>query len=299
MLHSLNESIFCNHNVCHFSSHCVKLSQSKFWLIRCCLNCRFLSFFIGLVTRKHLPERLTSHRSRLEYNANNADHKVRRCWRWSRWKDLPAHQLHHKQIPLRVRADGVRQLRRHRDDRRRAVYARIIWHSRWWSQPSDRIVYIWIWLTFFLTTRRSGRLRQIKATELSSDGRIFSMLLSSSSELVWECKRKGSKSYISVRSPVYEIIYWRSVFISVGTWDYASLSKNAILASRHTDGSQGWRSINGKISKNQTETHIFRTGRKASQGAQSREIRRMLCIDTGENFLFFMFRTLRHFLRIL
>lgn len=70
-------------------------------------------------------------------------------------------------------------------------------------------------------------------------------------------------------------------FCAVGTWDYTSLSEDAILVGRHTDWFARREHNVGEIGEKQTETDYDGTGRKIGQGTEGCQICGMLGTDTG------------------
>ena len=131
------------------------------------IRLRNLKTTIGARARNH-----TKQQTKARNKQGNANNKMCGGRRRRRGQDLSAHFVHNKQIPERVRADRVRQLRGDGDDRRRAVHTRPVRHGR------------------------PGGLRSPQASVLSSDGRVPGLLQLRESVLVRE--RQGE---VGARDP--------------------------------------------------------------------------------------------------
>lgn len=68
----------------------------------------------------------------------------------------------------------------------------------------------------------------------------------------------------------------------MGSGDHTPLSKDAVLAGRHTDRSARRERNFGEAGEEQTETNHLRAGREIGEGIEGCQIRRMFSIDSGK-----------------
>lgn len=168
---------------------------------------------------------------------------------------MSAHLVHHQQVPVRVCAHRVRQLRGDGDDWRRTVHTRSVRYGR------------------------PGGLRSAATVVVSADGRVSGVLLRGQPQFVRERQREGKCIAIVIENMKYNKKCSACV---VGARDHTSLSEDAIPVGRHANRSARRELDAGEAGQEQAEADHNGAGREVGQGTEGRQVRGMLGADTGK-----------------